>query len=984
MTQKVIFETSLLLGKIMCFDACGNKIHTTAELALKNAIAQGILPADAELIMDSAPQDFGFHKVTFLVATEKNFQLTKKDNEKLQAMLQQGLERFAFQDMNLEATKVEEDKTHQHNLWINLIAMSAISLLSLLFPPSLLLTSVLTGLSLFSSTYTARNYLSDFFHNLKTPRLSNMSTTISLGWFLSFAHTLMHVISMPLMSGFSMIVMNFIMPVALITGINVMDEIKRLLLKKANQIQLKGLKKLFPEMSEEYVVFPFPKKFVSLISNHLNTLNAVEKKSLVDQMDCNSIEKQVGHFLKKANPYNIKKSFLKQGMVIQVKVGECFPVDCKLIDQNTVIDASLLTGEPFQNIKRWEEAPAGAINLGQTVHVYTCQDSYHSTVNRLLYPSNRRLKPIVPADAELPTNNKEKFVYFYGAVVIISLLAAIAIPALLGVSTLSMLMQNTISILFAVCPCTIAMAHQLPKLISLSSRRQYPGLALRNERLIDGKHDRIHTIVFDKTGTLTTGSSRVRSTDIASESSLWQKIYLLEKLQGNGHPIAHAIQKHYNQHIGKRIIFNDVNNAHTDPLNRGIEGQVQGKHLVIGNPDYLKSKGIDLHLANTAQIKHGLTPVYVAEEGLYKGTIYIEHTLRKDVLSTLTRLKRNNTNLVLLTGDTLASAQAFNQQIGHLFPDANIHAQQGPQEKKNFLNQLMSNAHNPEGIWFVGDGLNDGSCCRVVTEQGGVSCSMNINDKSTFFTDLSLNNSLTYLHKHPRLNQRLWQSIFQNQGILAYSMLTFLGFVISFSLLGIGIPPMIPTVVMLSTTLATLFNTYRLQIAAEVAFNPAVSWPKKIIASHFSLGMLLGASLLLTSSLLLATIVTGAFTLPLLTFSAGAALGVASAFTLSALSLLGAFAGLFTATLLSRPAHQESRPGIKASAPLTLASSNDRILITDHSHAQNSLNRRLTDECSERHPSFFARSLIRTQSEKSLEELHLPKEISTPRHGKLG
>src|SRR5262249_24080975 len=147
------------------------------------------------------------------------------------------------------------------NRLVSLLATGAMTVLWLVFPPSLLLTIVLTTISLLATTFTARNYLSNFLQNLRNKNLANMTTTITFGWLLLLAHTLYHSISMPMASSFSMAFMSFIMPVVLIAIINGMDELKRLILLKSQKMQLQGVQTLFPQMAEKYRCYqPLPEE----------------------------------------------------------------------------------------------------------------------------------------------------------------------------------------------------------------------------------------------------------------------------------------------------------------------------------------------------------------------------------------------------------------------------------------------------------------------------------------------------------------------------------------------------------------------------------------------------------------------------------------------------------------------------------------------------------------------------------------------------
>ncbi len=910
MSKITIFQESLLVTGIMCFEGCGNTIQASLRFCIDECIEKKILPSDAQLIVDAEPNGLGIHKLIISIESEQdNFITGEHFHSKLSAKIKEDL-LFDIIDDSEETNYKKSSWSNGKNILINLISMGIVVAFTLIFPPSILLTVGLTTLSFLTTAFTSREYLLAFFHNFQTKSFVNMATTISLGWFLSLAHTLFHAITMPLTAGFSMAFMSFIMPLMLVTCINGMDELKRLIMDKSKKIQLKGMKTLFPQMSEKYSCYQLSQENFDILSHKINSAinqNITITSSSVEDEDENESLSLIQNILATAQVTESKKSSLTAGMLIEVKPGECFPVDCILVQGNTVIDASLLTGEAQQSKQLWQNIPAGAINLGQTVTVYALKNPYNSTVNSLLFRSNRARNAAV-ANAEIPN-----FAYFYTALILLGMVGSILVPVAFGVITVPLVMQNVIGILFSMCPCTVAIAHQLPKLISIHHRNS-KGIHLRDDSLIDADSDEIHTVVFDKTGTLTTGNAVVESSDIALESPLWQRIYLLEKTYGREHPLAKAIQKYYEATTKEQPLFDEIKECKIDAKNRGLTARVQGKALQIGSYDYLKDNNIILPELDKSKMEQGFSAVCVAEEGCYKGAIYIKHEVRKGVLKALTDLKEQDKTIIMLTGDNRISAIGFNQQINSIFEKENIYTGQTPQDKEFFLNAWMSKPGvNPKGVWFCGDGLNDAPCCRIVSEKGGISCSMSSNDKSSFFTDISLNGTLDYLFKHRELNRSLRQNIDQNKGILIYSTIAFLAFIISFSTVGIAVPPLIPMAIMMSTTLFILFNSYRIQPAIDQALDKYTSWPKNILSSNLSIGLLLGASSLLICGILAATITTGGLKLPLFTFGAGAVAAFSSICTLSALGLSGAFMIVLTTSLLSEqqpPQEKESIPNV--------------------------------------------------------------------------
>lgn len=858
----------------MCFDGCGQSIEGFLTESIEDCIIKKQLPRDAELMIAAQPSGLGLHRLNISIVTDDELFIP---HENLQTILSEQLKQdIIFSVVNEQDNPADKlDPTNWVNLIINLMAMGIISLFMVLFPPSVLLTRVLIGLSFLTTAFTARKYLFDFIGNVRNKHFASMSTTISLGWLLSLAHTLFHTSMMPMSSSFSMGFMNFMMPILLIGCINGMDEIKRVVLKKSQAMQLSGLNRLFPEMAQSYSCHSLSKQDYQVFRTRLNesTQNAVD--FLSERL--------------KQERVIVDKDLLKEGMLIEINAGECFPVDCILVQGNTVIDASLLTGESQQNATLGQSIPAGAINLSAPVVVCSSKTPYQSAVNGLLFRANRARNPSLDGQPQ-------KFVYLYSALILLGMAAAVFVPLALSVATFPLIAQNLMGILFSICPCTLVIAHQLPNLIRMHQCNK-KGIYLRDEQLIGGQVQDIHTVVFDKTGTLTTGNCVVESTTIPIISPLWQRMYLLEKQYGRGHPVAKAIVQHCGADVEQTILINTIEHCQPDPNHRGLSAMVQGKWLQMGNREYLKSNQISL--PDDASIPPGCSAVYVAEDGVYQGVVYIKHALRAGVHEALWQLKNKGVKLILITGDHFSAAHDLNRQLGHVFCEEDIYAEQTPNNKETILAALMMQLGvNPKGIWFVGDGLNDAPCCRIVSEKGGVSCAMNTTDKSAFFTDLSLNGTLDYLFQHTRLNDYLKKTILQNKAALIFSALSFISFIVSFSTIGVAVSPLIPMLIMLSTTAFVLFNAYRIQLATDEFMDKKESFSKKMLISHGSVGVILGSSALLVANLLVTTLTTKTLFLPMFTFTSAAYI-VSSLCTLGALGALGSMFMILAASWLS-------------------------------------------------------------------------------------
>jgi len=861
----------------MCYDNCGSTIQNALNKYLTAFKTQHAL-SNAFFNVDVEPQALGVHR---LIITIESDHADALQYVQLSKQLKQEIRDVGFDvlDDDERGKKETSQRLNWINILINLVAIASIIALSIAFPPSLPLMIGLTLICFVTTAWTARHYIQQFFRNIRHNNWFNMPTSITLAWGLSLGHTLYHMITMPLMMDIAMTFMNFIMPMMLVGIINIMDEIKRWVLSQSKKMHIQGMASLFPNMADEYMC-------CELSNDELKQCQA-------------QILSEVFWQEKIKSGISKKKFALQQDMVIVVKQGTCFPVDGIILAGTTRVDASILTGEPQQRKAYGDAIPAGAMNLQQDVIMKATTNSYNSTINRILLSSNRARK-----EAAITTD--KRFFYLYSALIIIGVTASLITPVALGFFTVPLLLQTLMGIMFAICPCTIAIAHYLPELLGTATLSN-KSILLRDQRLYDYQDD-IHTVVFDKTGTLTTEKSRVHESR-GIEPGLWQRIYLLEKKYGCEHPLAKAICEYYESQ-GARATFTEIDDDSVKITNCGLSARVQEKLIHIGNADYLRQY---VEMPTQLDDTQGFTPVYVAENKVYRGVIYIQHDIRPGVIAALRQLKSEKKRLILLTGDTRSSAMALNHQLGGIFEENNIHAGQKSEDKNAFFKKELKSA---TGVWFVGDGLNDSLCARTVSEQGGISCAMTSTDKSAFFTDISLNGSLDYLFEYKKINHALKKNVMQNQGLLAYGAVIFLAFVIALPIVGLSVSPLIPVVIMVSTTVTTLFNSYRMKIIVDCALDKKPSWLQRCLASDASIGLLMGGCTFLILGLFIATLSCGYVALPGFLFTAGVAAAVSSGCVVAAIAMFAGFAGLGVSYLgVNKTSRPDDELVIRSRAP---------------------------------------------------------------------
>lgn len=774
MQLPIVYEESFLISDIMCYEGCG----LTIENAL-NGYLQEHFP-NAQIHISSEPMPYYNHKYKILIKSQAPI-----DRKYLTDNLKKTIDDVGFAIVNPDNHSLSSS-INWLNIFINILTIAVIVILSLVFPPSLFLNIGL-GIVCFSATlFTARDYIFNFFKSLTTKKFLSMPVTVSFGWLLALAHAIYHMQTMPLTANFAMTFMNFIMPVTLVTVVNIMDEIKRQIKKKTQIVYLNGIKSLFPQMQESYEAM----------------LLTPEELSAYDELI----------FSNKYSPH--ARMTICENMLLKVKAGECFPVDGKIVYGSTVIDKSILNGEPPIFAAENTEVESGCLNIGQDVVVLTSKKEYASTANKILLQANA--KPNTK-NSKIEITPSNKFYYFYFSLFGLGLIISIVISVVFGTFSVGMMLQTMVGVLFAICPCTIGIAHILPGLLK-TYQLSNDGIIVNSVNLKQNIVD-CEVFVFDKTGTLTCNSKVTKSVDISE--NIWQKIYFIEKKFGRNHPIAKALQRY----VETQKIPLDYH-AETKDLNvaaSGISVNLGGENFIIGSDSYLQNKNINIPRLDLDDATH----VHVAIDGTYIGNITIRHELRPGMQAALQRLKPAPNSdeftkqikpkkLIMLTGDKYVTADSLNKQCLHIFDE--IYAEHNPAQKSEKIAEIVKQ-YGAENVCYIGDGLNDALCSKKLRELGGTSIAISANDKAAFFTDMSLNGNLEFLFAQKKLNKQEKQIIQQNRWILALGSSTFFIFLIGFQISGLYLAPIIPMLVMFTTTLLVLLNSYRMQIAASNFIN---------------------------------------------------------------------------------------------------------------------------------------------------------------------
>lgn len=376
------------------------------------------------------------------------------------------------------------------------------------------------------------------------------------------------------------------------------------------------------------------------------------------------------------------------GEEIMVSPGERIPLDGKIMEGNSLLDTKALTGEAVpRDVQVGDSVLSGCINQDGVLRIKVEKEYEDSTVNKILELVENATSRKAKAE-----NFITKFARVYTPlVVLIAILLALCPPLFLENATFSEWIYRALSFLVVSCPCALVISIPLSFFGGIGACSRIGVLVKGSNYLEKMAHKKI--LVCDKTGTLTEGVFEVQEI----ESTLKEEELIAYAAYAecfSTHPISLSIKKYYGKEIDHSLI-----SASKESAGKGVLATVQGKRICVGNEKWMEENAISF-LPN----KKVGTIVYVAVDGIYKGSIRIADRIKEDSYKAISTLRKKGVkDIVLLTGDREEIAHEVSQKLGiHTY-----YAELLPQEKVEKVEEWMKRKGEREILVFVGDGIND-------------------------------------------------------------------------------------------------------------------------------------------------------------------------------------------------------------------------------------------------------------------------------------
>lgn len=374
------------------------------------------------------------------------------------------------------------------------------------------------------------------------------------------------------------------------------------------------------------------------------------------------------------------------GTVITVTPGERIPLDGVIMDGESSVDTSALTGESMpRTVKKGQQVVSGCVNLSGVLRIRVSSTYKESTVSKML--------ELVEHSANSKSRREAlvtRFAKVYTPVVVALAVLLAVIPSLVDGNWLEWIRRALIFLVIS-CPCALVISVPLSFFGGIGCASKH-GILIKGSTYLEALAD-TSTVVMDKTGTVTEGSFSVTGVEPIGISGADLITLAAAAECYSSHPIALSLRKACKSLPDRRIVTNV-----RELTGRGIEANVCGRRVLVGNAALMTSNGI----TPKTPTEHA-TIVHVAADGIYGGYIVIDDRIKdgaKQAVSDLYRLGVEST--VMLTGDRKRTAQAVATALGV----NNVYSELLPSDKVIAVEELLRQKHTGT-LLFVGDGIND-------------------------------------------------------------------------------------------------------------------------------------------------------------------------------------------------------------------------------------------------------------------------------------
>ena len=489
---------------------------------------------------------------------------------------------------------------------------------------------------------------------------------------------------------------------------------------------------------------------------------------------------------------------VQRGDRLRVRPGEKIPVDGVVLDGMSAIDESMMTGEPMP-----VEKTAGSRVTGGTVNTTGSlvmraervgDETLLARIVQMVSDAQRSRAPIQQLADKVSG-------YFVPAVIFVAVAAFICWAVLGPAPRLAHGLVNAVAVLIIACPCALGLATPMAIMVG-TGRGATAGVLIKNAETLEILES-IDTLVLDKTGTLTEGKPKVVEIRPAPGWSAEDVLRFAAALEApSEHPLAAAILAEAGR---KKLRVESASEFRALP-GKGIRGSVDGHSAALGNAAFMRELGIAVENGDASGAHDGRTIVYVAVDGREAGSIAIADPIKASTPEAIRQLRAEGLRLVMLTGDSRATAEGVARTLGI----DEVFAEVLPERKEEVVKELKAQGRR---VAVAGDGINDAPALAAADVGIAMGAGTDVAIESAGIT--LVKGDLRGIVRARRLSRKTMQNIRQNL-IFAFAYNT-VGVPIAAGVLypffGLLLSPIIASAAMTFSSVSVILNALRLRRA---------------------------------------------------------------------------------------------------------------------------------------------------------------------------
>lgn len=487
---------------------------------------------------------------------------------------------------------------------------------------------------------------------------------------------------------------------------------------------------------------------------------------------------------------------VKKGDLLRVRPGEKVPTDGSILEGNSSVDESMITGEPFSVLKNSGDKVTGATLNGSGSFIMRAEkvgsETLLSRIVTMVSEAQRSRAPIQKLADTVAS-------YFVPAVIIVALLTFVIWWAFGPEPAFAHGLINAVAVLIIACPCALGLATPMAIMVGVG-KGALSGLLIKNAEALETMA-KVDTVIVDKTGTLTEGKPQLTRVIAVSDKSEDEILKVAASLEiASEHPLALPIvtkAREKNLPLYPLAEFQSIKG-------KGVTGKIEGKETAIGNAKLFDDLKIDITSKAEELRLQGETVFYLAFDRKMIGVIAVADVIKESTHEAIDLIHREGIRLVMATGDNPVTAAAVGQTLGI----DEVQAEVLPQDKLAIVKRYQEEGHI---VAVAGDGINDAPALAKADVGIAMGTGTDIAMESAGIT--LVKGDLRGIAKARRLSQMTVRSIKQN---LWFAFIyNALGVPIAAGVLypffGLMLSPIIASAAMSFSSVSVIVNSLRLR-----------------------------------------------------------------------------------------------------------------------------------------------------------------------------